>query len=70
MTETVPHARRFQRRGRGSRPSIREVALVGQAEAATWSPGQCVAWAGRSYIVAGRPGDGPAHLRLASCGGV
>lgn len=68
MTGLVLEERRPQRRPRtaGPQPSIREVALVGREEAAGWSPGQCVAWAGRAYVVTGRPGDGPARLRLVS----
>lgn len=48
---------------RGSRPSIREVAWLGRDEAAGWSPGQEVSWAGRAYRVVGQAEDGPARLQ-------
>jgi hypothetical protein len=68
MTGPVLKARRRRRTTGEPRPSVREVALLGRVEAAGWSPGQRVAWAGRAYVVAGSAGEGAAQLRLAPGG--
>lgn len=58
-----PRGAARKRRDRGvPPPSIREVALAAPDEAAGWSPGQRVVWAGRRYVVAGRAEGGPARL--------
>ena len=47
----------------GVRPSIREVSILGSGAMGRQSPGEPLAWAGRTYRVAALDGGGYVHVR-------